>query len=240
MMKLIRRALRGAAVRTRGLSSRGRYPWLPWWAEVRPESEVHPHVPAEHPEWFQAHNAGTTELEVLNWLHATVMLLKPRSVLETGAANGVGTLALASACRGNGFGVVHSVELDPALCKALESKLRGAGLARFGEVHCESSLDYLARTDTVFDIGFFDSMCEIRAEECRIALERGLLGRLAVFHDTSPLRSESLVGWPTPEEHARFRREVLELARHPRCTGRFESPLSRGVIALFFDPDPRP
>jgi hypothetical protein len=239
MVKLISRAFRRATVRTRGLSSRGRYPWLPWWAEVRPEREVHPHVDAEHAEWFQAHNAGTTELEVLNWLHATVMLLKPRNVLETGAANGVGTLALASACRGNGFGVVHSVELLPELCRALRSRLDAAGLARFGEVHCESSMDYLARTDTVFDVGFFDSMCELRAHECRLALDRGLLTRLAVFHDTSPLRTESLVGFPSPEDHVRYRADVMELTRHPRCTGFFESRLSRGVIALFFDGDPR-
>ncbi|MDB4947863.1 MAG: hypothetical protein JWM27_512 [Gemmatimonadetes bacterium] len=234
------RAARRAAEAARGLGRRRKYAWVPWWAPVRNEARVHPHSPEERPELFESYNAGTTEYELLNWLHATVMLLKPATVLETGAADGIGTLALASACRNNGFGTVHSVELDPERAAALGARLRSRKLDGFARVHCESSLDYLARTDTVFDVGFFDSMCEIRAAEFRLCLERGIIRKLAVFHDTSPLRTRTLDGWPTPDEHAAYRADVLALARDPRCTGWYESPLSRGFIAIFVAPDAGP
>jgi hypothetical protein len=107
-------------------------------------------------------------------------------------------------------------------------------------VHCESSLDYLRRTDTVFDVGFFDSLCELRAEEFRTCLDRGIIRKLAVFHDTSPLRTATLPVAPSPELHAAYRRDVLALARDPRCTGWYESTLSRGFIAIFVDPAAAP
>jgi predicted O-methyltransferase YrrM len=229
-------AARRAAEVARSAPRRRKYAWAPWWAPVRTEACVHPHSAAERAELFEAFNAGTTEYEVLNWLHATVMLLKPAHVLETGAADGIGTVALASACRNNGFGTVHSVEIDTELCRALETRLRRRGLSASAEVHCESSLDYLRRTDTVFDVGFFDSLCELRAEEFRTCLDRGILRKLAVFHDTSPLRTRTLPVAPSPELHAAYRRDVLALARDPRCTGWYESPLSRGFIAIFVDP----
>jgi predicted O-methyltransferase YrrM len=230
---LIRAARRGAE-RISTLRRRRLYPWIPVWAELRAESAVHPHVADEHAEWFEAHNTGSTEFELLNWLNATIRLLKPAAVLETGAADGLGTIALASACAANGRGIVHSVEIDVDLCRQLTRRAEARGLASSVEVHCESSLTYLASTTQHFDIGFFDSICELRAEECRICLERGLLRQVAVFHDTSPRRTESLKGFPSPDQHARYRADVHALTTHARCTGWFESPLSRGFIALFF------
>ena len=52
-------------------------------------------------------------------------------------------------------------------------------------------------------------------------------------HDTSPHRTESLKEWPSPREHARYRADILALARDRRCSGFFESTLSRGFIAIF-------
>ncbi|HUY91135.1 MAG TPA: class I SAM-dependent methyltransferase [Pirellulales bacterium] len=210
-----------------------KYPWLPSWADIRKESVVHPHVEQECAHLFDAFNTGTTELEVLNWLHATIMALKPRLVLETGAANGLGTIALASACRANGFGKVHSVELDGSLCDALASKLAAQHLREYVDIHCSDSRDFLRKNERVFDIGFFDSMCEIRAEEFRICLDRGTVQQLAMFHDTSPIRCESLKGWPSDEQHAEYREQLREFASHPRCSGMFESTLSRGFVCLF-------
>lgn len=200
---------------------------------MRSEKDVHPHVARERAEWFEAYNTGTTELELLNWLHATVMLLKPNAILETGAADGIGTLALARACENNGFGVVHSVELDADRCARLEKLIAGQGLERHVRVHHADSREFLERAPTEFDIGFFDSMCEIRAEEFAICLRRGTLRRLAVFHDTSPQRCDSLQDWPSPEQHAKYRADLLQLAVDPRCSGYFESPLSRGWIGIF-------
>jgi predicted O-methyltransferase YrrM len=208
-------------------------PWLPKWVNPVVESTVHPHVPDERADLFRAFNAGTTELEVLNWLHATIMVLKPNAILETGAADGVGTIALASACRINGFGVVHSVELDPKLCESLREKLEREGLLNFVNIHCGDSRKYLAECDTVFEFSFFDSMCEIRADEFETALRRGILRNMAVFHDTSARRCESMRDWPAKPLHDEYRRRLFELANDGRCTGHFESSLSRGFVCIF-------
>lgn len=212
-----------------------KYPWLPGWVYVSHENIVHPHVPEEHPEWFDAYNRGTTELEILNWLHATVLALKPQAVLETGAANGVGTIALASACKLNGFGKVHSVELDEKLCKQLKRKVALAGLSDFVEVHCSDSRNYLRETGTTFDIGFFDSMCEFRADEFEICLSRGIIKKLAVFHDTAERRCETLKGYPSEEEHIQYRADLKRLSADPRVSGSFESALSRGIWCIFMN-----
>ena len=216
---------------------RWRPEWLPFWIATGSESRAHPHVPAERGDLFLAHNAGTTEIEVLNWLHATVCLLKPQHIVETGAADGIGTLALASACRANGFGMVHSVEIDPALCRHGARLLRRYGVAGHARFYAEDSRAFLRRTTETFDFGWFDSMCEFRVDEYEICRDRGILRGPAAFHDTSPRRTETLTGYPTPEAHAEFRRRLDEAARHPSVGGRFESRLSRGLVVLF--PPPR-
>jgi hypothetical protein len=213
-----------------------KYPWLPHWVQVSRETDVHPHVREERGELFEAYNTGTTELDLLNWLHATVRVLKPDAVLETGAANGIGTTALASACRLNGFGKIHSVELDPDLCSRLDGLLKHLGLRDFVEIHCEDSIQFLARNTTPFDVGFFDSMCEIRASEFSTCLERGTIRKPAVFHDTSARRCETMKGWPRDELHLKYRADLQALAKDPRCSGYFESPLSRGFVCLFLMP----
>lgn len=215
------------------LSSRFQFPWLPLWARARRESDVHPHVLDEHAELFSAHNGASTELEVLNWLYASIRAFKLPSILETGAANGLGTIAMATACKHNGFGVVHAVELEPGTCRSLRRKAALAGVSRFLRIHCRDSLSFLAETELSFDLAFFDSLCELRAREFRTCLERGLIGRMSVFHDTSPRRCLSLPDRPDAEAHARYRDEIRAFASDPRCGGIFESVLSRGLICLF-------
>jgi hypothetical protein len=211
---------------------RWRPEWLPFWIATDTESRVHPHSPAERADLFLAHNAGTTEIEVLNWLHATVCLLKPRHILETGAADAIGTLALASACRANGFGTVHSVEIDPQRCRRGEARLRRHGLDGYARFYAEDSRDFLRRTDLSFDFGWFDSLCEFRVDEYEICRDRGILHGPAAFHDTSPLRTATLADWPSPAEHAEYRRRLAATAR-AQAGGVFESRLSRGLVVLF-------
>jgi len=207
--------------------------WLPFWIATDSEARVHPHAPDEHAGLFLAHNAGTTEIEVLNWLHATVCLLKPRHILETGAADGIGTLALARACRANGFGMVHSIEIDPECCRRGEARLRRYGAEAFARFYAEDSRAFLRRTDVAFDFGWFDSMCEFRVDEYEICRDRGILNGPAAFHDTSPLRTASLTDWPSPEEHARYRQRLRAAAAAPHVAGVLESKLSRGLVVLF-------
>ena len=108
MMTRLKNALRGAVQGwKRQPPVRGRHwqpTWLPTDVTIMREAEAHPHSPEERSELFLAHNTGSTEIETLNWLHATVCLTKPATILETGSADGLGAIALASACRDNGFG----------------------------------------------------------------------------------------------------------------------------------------
>jgi predicted O-methyltransferase YrrM len=200
---------------------------------LQSESDLHPHVPAECAAAFLAYSTITTEIEVLNWLHATVCLLKPTNVLETGAAEGLGTIALAAACRANGVGHVHSLEIDSGSCSSVRQWLAAEGLARYATVHCMDSREFLERTSLRFDFAFFDSLTELRAVEYGICLRRGLAGQVAVFHDTSPLRAESEAQVTASEVQAAYREQLLQFARNdPDCTGWFESTLSRGLFVL--------
>jgi predicted RNA methylase len=191
------------------------------------------HVPYKRADQSLGYETSTTEMEVLNWLHALVLVLKPKCILETGAAAEIGTLALASACKANGFGVVHSVEIDSTVQRAAAEKLRQAGLTDYVKWSCADSCEFIRCFDGCFDFGFFGSLCGIRAEECRFVLERNKLCGPAVFHDTSPLRTRSLSDDPPAGEHAQFRQEVYAIAEGHYGGRILESALSRGFIALF-------
>lgn len=207
--------------------------WLPRWAGLQSEASVHPHIPEERADLFLSHDAGSTEIEVLNWLYATICLLKPQTILETGAARGLGTLALAAACKANGFGHVHSVEIEPRLCERLTRMLCWQRLSRFVTVHCDDSRNFLRDTPLTFDFAFFDSLWEIRIEEYRICHERRILNGVAVFHDTSPTRTPTKKDPPHESLHREYRQKIYEIAKQPGKTGYFESPLSRGLIVIF-------
>lgn len=207
--------------------------WLPLGIPFGLESVTHPHSPAERAELFLAHNTGSTELETLNWLHASICLTKPSCILETGALDGLGTIALAAACRDNGFGKVHSVEIDPDACRRLDARISRHGLADYVQVHCADSRRFLKDTDLIFDFGFFDSLCQIRAEEYRICLDRNIITGTAAFHDTSAIRTRSLPDDPPEAVQMEYRRSIHELARDPRNSGYFEHRLSRGLFVIF-------
>lgn len=205
---------------------------MPSRAKLKLESEAHPHDPLEQAHLYLAYNAGTTEIEVLNWLHATIILLKPRAILETGAADGFGTIALASACKANGFGRVHSVELDPEVIEKAKTIVEREGLSNWVTYHCADSREFLNKTSLTFDLAFFDSICEIRAEECEISLERKILIGPAVFHDTSPYRTRTMNNYPGEPHHSKYRGALRVLAEKYFANNLWESTLSRGLTVL--------
>jgi predicted O-methyltransferase YrrM len=206
--------------------------WLPDWFQLQSEANAHPHVPEERAELFIGYNTGSTEMEVLNWLYATILLLKPQHIVETGAADGLGTIALARACKANGFGRVHSIEIDTEVCGRAKLLLKQAELDQWVEYHCQDSRQFLSETKVNFDFGFFDSLCELRAQECAICMERGILHGPAIFHDTSPYRTKSLKKDPGEPLHSEFRKALKEVAAK-HFEGNFcETTLSRGITIL--------
>ncbi len=237
MITRLKNAMRGAQL---GWKKRppvaGRH-WQPSWLPLEIpfglESIAHPHSPEERAGLFLTHNTGSTEIETLNWLHATICLTKPASILETGALDGLGTIALAAACRDNGLGKVHSVEIDSGACERLATRMRRHGLSDFVAVHCSDSLEFLRTTELVFDFGFFDSLSQIRAEEYRICLRRGIIRGIAAFHDTSVHRSKTLPNEPAAAVQDAYRSAIRGLAQDPRNSGFFEHTLSRGMFVIF-------
>jgi predicted O-methyltransferase YrrM len=240
MITRLKNALRGSLLgwkKPPPVAGRSWHPtWLPLELSVGLESKAHPHTPEERAELFLAHNTGSTEIETLNWLHATICLTKPACILETGALDGVGTIALAAACRDNGFGKVHSIEIESAACERLATRIHRHGLADHVEVHCCDSLQFLQRTNLLFDFGFFDSLCEIRAEEYRICLDRKIIKGIAAFHDTSNHRTKSLSHEPPAPVHDEYRRNLQQLAQAAGNSGYFEHTLSRGLFVIFPQP----
>lgn len=210
--------------------------WLPENVTLREESVLHPHCPQEQAELFLSADATSTEIETLNFMHALACLLKPEKILETGTAKGLGTIALASACRDNGFGKVHSLEIEAGAVLAARDRLSIAGLASYADIHCADSRDWLLATEHRFGLGFFDSEIEIRAEEFAICRNRGMLTGAAAFHDTSPRRFAA-PAHGNEKQHAAFRADVTAFARRINSAGFFESRLSRGLMVIFFPED---
>ena len=141
-----------------------------------------------------------------------------------------GTLALAHACSMNGFGKVIVLENLPNQCVKIESILEENNLSKYAEVECHDSLQYLNRTNYLFDMGFFDSDTAIRPKECQICFDRNIIRNLAVFHDTSPYRTPHFT---LPHLQQKYRSEINELSNKQKVAGIFDCTLSRGFIALW-------
>jgi predicted O-methyltransferase YrrM len=190
------------------------------------EVDIHPHCPDERAELFRAVEQGAVELEVLNALNALVYLFKPSLVLETGTGTGQTTLAMLSALNSNGFGSLHTLEIDEdksrtareAICRLdSSSRLRAT-------FHRAATLDWIAQTEPIiFDFVFFDSLIAFRHEEFALLRKRGMLSPKAVcvFHDTSRLRGATFDDF-NPEMV-----RALDEASHGRQW--LESDLSRGL-----------
>jgi len=193
------------------------------------ESDVHRHTGSERAELFHAVNGGSAELEVLEFLYSLVFLFKPGLILETGTGCGLATLAIASAVARNGFGALHTVEVD-AGCSAGARAFMGTArpeAQRLTQFHVEKSLDFINRWDgDSFDFVFFDSLLSLRYQEFDAMQRRRLLAPKAVcvFHDTSRTRGETMHDY-NPDM-------IAALDEASRGRQWIENDLSRGVRVL--------
>jgi len=209
------------------------FSWIPSNFEVFKEKDVHPHVDEEKSHLFESLDGASTELEVLNWIHSTIRLIKPEKIVETGSFLGLGTLAMSHACSMNGFGKVYSIENSSKALEYAKNLITNFQLDNFVKFIEMESLDYLKSCDEVFDIGFFDSENTIRAKECKICFDKKILKKMAIFHDTSEYRNFGHEEFTKQQNE--YRDEIFNLTKNPICKGFFENKLSRGIIALFLD-----
>lgn len=197
------------------------------------ESEIHPHIKIEKSERFSSINAECTEIDVLNWIHSLIILLKPENILETGTSLGIGTIAFASACNINNLGKVYSLEIDEIKAKEAQNRINNLDLQTRVEIINDNSLEFLRKTDKVFNLAFFDSLPEIRAEECLICMERDILKGPAIFHDTSKYRNDSMKNWPPKQVQDKYRSDIKNISVRYFSENLFEISLSRGLTVLF-------
>jgi predicted O-methyltransferase YrrM len=197
--------------------------------EIKVETDNHKHVETEKPHLFRSFDTEGTEIEVLDLLHALIILFKPMHVLETGTWNAYGTIAMAHAVKENGFGEVISVEKLPEKAAAGMQKLAALGLDKCATIINRPSLEYirsLDKTGPKFDLAFFDSSRVHRADEFVQLHQKGLLADLVLFHDTSRSRIENHDAKKGVQEA--YVRRLDEIEQH-YTKGSIEFELSRGL-----------
>lgn len=157
-------------------------------SHVLPAEAVSPEKSAPTPEcaepWLWSMFDGwTAEVEVIEFLHALVRLLKPRFVLETGTWHGIAATAMGSALRDNGRGRLVSLEVDPESHAVASERIAAAGLQAQVELVRGASLEYVA--DETIDMALFDSELQLRGAEFKRFLPRLRDGAIVIFHDTN-------------------------------------------------------
>ena len=149
---------------------------------VQPEyTPATPECP--HPELWKMYDSMSAEVEVLDFLKALVVALKPNLVVETGTFMGVSTLAIAEGLKQNGFGRVITVEFDPKVFAKAEERFAASGLAAWIDARNHSSLDL--KVDGTIDLLFSDSGINIRDSEVRRLLPQISPHGLILIHDAS-------------------------------------------------------
>jgi predicted O-methyltransferase YrrM len=153
-----------------------------WGESTQPEYT--PATPeCRHPERWKMYDTMTAELEVLQFLKALVVAMKPALIVETGTFTAISTIAMAGGLQENGFGKIITCELDPEVFAKAKERIDQSGVAGFIECRNESSLEM--RIDGTIDILFCDSDHEIRESEVRRFLPQLNPNGLVLMHDAS-------------------------------------------------------
>jgi len=135
------------------------------------------------PERWQMVDAQSAELEVLDFLKALVVTVKPELIVETGTFIGHSAIKMAEGMRTNGFGRIVTVEYDPAVFAKAKQNIDASGLGDWIEYRNGSSLD--TNIDGEIDIFFSDSDMNIRELEVRRFLPQIRPRGLVLIHDAS-------------------------------------------------------
>jgi len=148
------------------------------------QPEYHKPTPeCPHPERWHMYDSMTAEVEVLDFLKAVVITLKPDLVVETGTFSGLSTLRIAEGLKQNGFGRVITCEYDAKVFAAAKRRFAASGLAQWIDARNESSLEM--KIQGRIDLLFCDSDTPIRAQEVRGFLAQMNPHGLILMHDAS-------------------------------------------------------
>ncbi len=123
----------------------------------------------------------SAELEVLDFLMALVVAVKPETVVETGTFLGISTTRIAEGLRENGFGRVITCESDAKVFAAARERFAESGLSPWIESRNESSL--AIKIEGRIDLLFCDSEQSLREQEVRRFLAQMAPHGLILIHD---------------------------------------------------------
>jgi predicted O-methyltransferase YrrM len=148
------------------------------------QQEYHKPTPeCPHPERWQMYDSMSAEVEVLEFLKALVITIKPELVVETGTFSGLSTLHIAEGLKANGVGRVITCEYDPKVFASAQKRFASSGLDQWIEARNESSLEM--KVDGRIDLLFCDSDAPLREQEVRRFLPQINSHGLIVMHDAS-------------------------------------------------------
>jgi predicted O-methyltransferase YrrM len=148
------------------------------------QPEYHRATPeCPHPERWHMYDSLSAEVEVLDFLKALVIALKPELVVETGTFSGLSTLRIAEGLAANGFGRIITCELDKKVYDAAVQRFAASGLASWIDARNVSSLEM--KVNGRIDLLFCDSEGPLREQEVRRFLPQVNPNGLILIHDAS-------------------------------------------------------
>jgi hypothetical protein len=150
--------------------------------EIQPERTAQP-VGDKPSRLWSMFDGWTAEVETLDFLYAIVRLLKPRHAVETGTWLGRSAVAIGSAMRANGFGVLTSIEINEEAAKIAAAKVKEFQLESFVLIWIGASLSF--EPQGPYDFALFDSDIPLRADEFRRFYDSFERETTIVFHDTA-------------------------------------------------------
>jgi len=146
------------------------------------QPEYHSPTPeCPHPERWHMYDSISAEAEVLDFLKALIVAVKPELVVETGTFMGLSTLRIAEGLKENGFGRVITCESDPKVFAAARERFDASGLAPWIDARNESSLEM--KIEGCIDLLFCDSDQPLREQEVRRFLPQVNPHGLVLIHD---------------------------------------------------------
>jgi prolipoprotein diacylglyceryl transferase len=148
------------------------------------QAEYHRATPeCPHPERWHMYDSMSAEVEVLDFLKALVITVKPELVVETGTFSGLSTLRIAEGLKQNGVGRVITCEWDKKIYEAAKKRFAESGLGKWIEARNESSVEM--KVDGRIDMLFCDSDVPLREQEVRRFLPQISPYGLILMHDAS-------------------------------------------------------
>jgi hypothetical protein len=148
------------------------------------QPEYHRATPeCPHPERWHMYDSMSAEVEVLDFLKAIVITIKPELVVETGTFSGLSTLRIAEGLKQNGVGRVVTCEWDKKVYEAAKKRFAESDLGKWIEARNESSLEM--KVAGTIDMLFCDSDPELREQEVRHFLPQMNPYGVILIHDAS-------------------------------------------------------